>query len=161
MGLENGVWVGSFIFVIAFVYGVYVVNKPVTVGLEEGNQAVVRRFVDEMQNGFQSLDELVADDFKSHSPLTPSHSQDKASIPQLSAEMRAAFQDTGRVELIHIVASGDLVTTHKVFKGKHVGPGKILGQDPNNQTHHHRLMDVFRMRDGKIVEHWGTWSPII
>ncbi len=77
--------------------------------MSEGNKAVVRRLVEERQNG-------------------------------------------RRVE----VAEGDKVATLKTFSGTH--EGELMGLPPIRRRVAFDIFDLLRIRDGKVVEHWGVYD---
>ncbi|GAA2752736.1 nuclear transport factor 2 family protein [Amnibacterium kyonggiense] len=49
-------------------------------------------------------------------------------------------------ELLRVVADGDLVVTHGLYRG--YGPAPVVG------------FDVWRVRNGRIVEHWDALGPL-
>jgi predicted ester cyclase len=52
------------------------------------------------------------------------------------------------------LADGDRVTTYKTYYGTHEGP--LLGIAPTHRKIHFESLDVMRVRDGKITDHWGV-----
>jgi hypothetical protein len=49
---------------------------------------------------------------------------------------------------------GDRVTTYKTYHGTH--RGEFLGVAPAGRKIRFETVDVMRVRDGKIAEHWGV-----
>jgi ketopantoate reductase len=52
------------------------------------------------------------------------------------------------------IVDGDCVTTYKTYHGTHEGP--FLGIAPTHRKIHFETVDVMRVRNGKITEHWGV-----
>ena len=67
--------------------------------------------------------------------------------------IRAALPDHD-ARVVHMIASGDLVATHKTFTGTH--RGDFFGLPPSGRVVTIRVMDFVRYHDGRIVEHWNT-----
>lgn len=66
--------------------------------------------------------------------------------------MHEAFSDL-RIEILHCVGDGDLVATHKMFRGRHTGAWfgvPLLGKHLE-----FRVMDLVRYRDGQ----WPSTGP--
>lgn len=117
-------------------------------------KAVVRRNTEEVQGrgDFALFDELFADDFIDHTPQ-PGGTPDKAGARALYGALRTAFPDFQAV--IHWQAvEGDRVTTYKTYHGTHEGP--VFGLAPTGRKISFDTVDVMRVRDGRIVEHWGV-----
>jgi predicted ester cyclase len=51
-------------------------------------------------------------------------------------------------------ADGERVTTYKTYHGTHEGP--FLGIAPTHRKIHFESVDVMRVRNGKITDHWGV-----
>jgi steroid delta-isomerase-like uncharacterized protein len=117
-------------------------------------KAVVRRNTEEVQSrgNFDVFEEIFADDFIDHTPQ-PNMTPDKDGARRLYRVLRAAFPDF-RAEIHWQAAEGDLVTTYKTYFGTH--QGSFLGVAPTGRTIHFETVDAMRVRNGKIVEHWGV-----
>ena len=116
--------------------------------------AVVRRNTEEVQGGgnFEVFEELFADDFLDHTPQ-PGRTPDKAGARQLYKILRAAFPDF-HAQIHWQLADGDRVTTYKTYHGTH--RGEFLGVAPTGRKIHFETVDVMRVRNGKITDHWGV-----
>jgi steroid delta-isomerase-like uncharacterized protein len=123
---------------------------------EAGEQAiaVVRRNTEEVQGrgDFELFEELFADDFVDRTPQ-PGTTPDKDGVRVLYHRLREAFPDF-RPEIGWQAVDGDVVTTFKTYHGTHLGP--FLGIAPTGRTVQFETVDAMRVRDGKIVEHWGV-----
>ncbi len=137
--------------------------------VSEAAKAVVRRNTDEVQGQgkFDVFDELFADDFVDHT-TQPGTTPDKAGVRKLYGYLREAFPDFHAV--IHWqLADHDTVTTYKTYFGTH--EGEFLGIAPTHRKINFETVDVMRVQNGKITDHWGVgnllklmqqiggWSP--
>jgi steroid delta-isomerase-like uncharacterized protein len=117
-------------------------------------KAVVRRNTEEVQGGgnFEVFEELFADEFIDHTPQ-PNCTPDKAGARGLYRTLRTAFPDF-HANIHWQAADGELVTTFKTYHGTH--RGDFLGLAPTGRSIHFETVDVMRVHDGKITEHWGV-----
>ena len=97
---------------------------------------------------------------KSCSPLTSSiirpnrvDSPDRDGARNLYRALRAAFPDF-RAEIHWQISDGDRVTTFKTYHGTH--EGTFWGLAPTGRKIHFETVDVMRVRNGKITDHWGV-----
>jgi steroid delta-isomerase-like uncharacterized protein len=120
----------------------------------EAAKAVVRRNTEEVQSrgNFDVFEELFASDFLDHTPQ-PGRTPDRDGARELYRVLRTAFPDF-RAEIHWQAADGDLVTTYKTYYGTHEGP--FLGVAPTGRKIHFETVDVMRVRNGQIAEHWGV-----
>jgi predicted ester cyclase len=120
----------------------------------EAAKAVVRRNTEEVQGKgrFDVFDELFADNFIDHTPQ-PNTTPDKAGVRTLYRYIRAAFPDF-HAEIHWQLADGDRVTTYKTYYGTHEGP--FLGIAPTHRKIHFETVDVMRVHNGRITDHWGV-----
>jgi predicted ester cyclase len=115
---------------------------------------IVRRNTEEVQGmgNFAVFEELFAVNFIDHTPQ-PGTTPDKAGVRKLYTYLRAAFPDF-HAEIHWQLADGDRVTTFKTYYGTH--EGVFLGVAPTHRQIHFEAVDVMRVQDGKITEHWGV-----
>jgi steroid delta-isomerase-like uncharacterized protein len=124
----------------------------------ETNKATIRRIVEEIQNGdnLALIDELLAPNFVNHTPA-PGLSPDREGIKQLLSMFRAAFPD-GVMTIEDMIAEGDKVATRKTYRGTH--QGEFLGLPPTGRHVSVGLIDMMRLVDGKVVEHWNVGDDL-
>lgn len=120
----------------------------------EENKALVRRFVDEVQSAgnTDAIDEICSPEFVNHSapPGVPSN---REGVKQLTAMFRQAFPDSYFI-VEDMMAEGDKVATRKTFHGTH--QGEFMGIPPTGQQVSMELIDIVRIADGRVVEHWAV-----
>ena len=58
-----------------------------------------------------------------------------------------------RVTVEDMIAEGDRVAARVTMRGTHLG--EFEGIAPTGKRVEVRAMDMYRITDGKIVEHWG------
>jgi steroid delta-isomerase-like uncharacterized protein len=117
-------------------------------------KAVVRLNTEKVQGegDFALFEELFADDFVDHTPQ-PGTTADKDGVRVLYHRLRDAFPDF-RPQIHWQSVDGDLVTTFKTYHGTH--QGDFLGIAPTGRTVQFETVDAMRVRNGRIVEHWGV-----
>jgi steroid delta-isomerase-like uncharacterized protein len=121
---------------------------------EQAIMAIVRRNTEVVQGqgDFALFEELFADDFVDRTPQ-PGTTPDKDGVRVLYHRLREAFPDF-RPEIGWQSVDGDIVTTFKTYHGTHLGT--FLGIAPTGRTVRFETVDAMRVRDGRIVEHWGV-----
>jgi steroid delta-isomerase-like uncharacterized protein len=118
----------------------------------EDNKALVRRFVEEVQgqHDVALIDQLFSADFIDHyAGASPPY---RESAKRFFTMIFTAFPDV-RATIHDQTAEGDKVWTRKTFHGTHLGP--FMGVPPTGRKIAVDVMDVFRIEDGKLAEHWG------
>lgn len=68
------------------------------------------------------------------------------------AEFREAFPDL-KADIEHVVTEGDMVVVHLYLSGSHLGP--FMGAPATGKSFKVEAIDLIRMDDGRIAEHWG------
>ena len=125
--------------------------------IKESNVERTRLFVEQVQaNGrFELIEALVHPEFRNHT-VEPGQRNDRAGIGETVAAMHEAFSGL-RVEIVHCFGAGELVATHKVFRGRHTG--QWLGVPASGNQIEFRVMDLVRYRGGQWAEHWAEhWA---
>ncbi len=118
----------------------------------ERNKAVVRRFIEEVQNkkNMDLFDELNASDFVNLS-APPGMPTDREGGKMFLGGFLNAFPDS-QITIDDMIAEGDRVVTKKTFTGTHTGEFGGIPTSGNSVTI--QYVDILRLRDGKIIEHW-------
>ncbi len=121
----------------------------------EAGIAVVRRNTEEVQGrgNFEVFEELFAADFVDHTPQPGGFTPDRDGARDLYRTLRAAFPDF-HAEIHWQISDGDRVTTFKTYHGTH--EGTFWGLAPTGRKVHFETVDVMRVRNGKITDHWGV-----
>jgi predicted ester cyclase len=118
------------------------------------NKEIVRRFIDEYQTGGdeRAFAELLHPDVVDHS-RPPGIAPGAEGVRQQFDGFRAGLPDF-RATILYMLAEGDLVITHKAFHGTHTG--ELMGIAPTGREVEILVMDLVRIEDGRIVEHWNV-----
>ena len=119
------------------------------------NRQLVRRALEEIsaRGDLDVADELVHPDFVDHEPAHPHQPTGPASVKQTVQRLRSAFGDL-RFEIEDEIAEGDKVVQRVVMSGWHVGP--LMGFAPTGKEFAVGHIYIWRIADGKIVDHWGS-----
>jgi steroid delta-isomerase-like uncharacterized protein len=118
----------------------------------ERNKAVIRRFVEEVQNNknWAVYDELNDPDFVNLSAPPGAPADREGGKVYLKAFVEA-YPDV-RYTIDDMIAEGDRVVTKKTFTGTNTG--EFAGMPATGKRVTLQFVDIMRVRDGKIVEHW-------
>jgi len=117
----------------------------------EANKALVRRFYEEVWNrgNLDVTSEVFASDYVRHDLRPTEALPGPAGQAKVAADFRSAFPDL-RMELDLILAGGDLVAARWTTAGTNTGPWG--GRPPTGKRAKFSGVNIFRIRDGKIVE---------
>lgn len=120
----------------------------------EQTRAIACRFIEEVfnQGRLDVIDELVAGDAVEHESLPIATGEMRTDLRTWLAEFRAAFPDY-HLELDDVIAEGDRVATRGRITGTNTG--SLLGMPPTGRPICVDAIDIMRIEDGRIVEHWG------
>jgi steroid delta-isomerase-like uncharacterized protein len=124
----------------------------------ERNKAVVRRFIEEVQNqkDWAVYDELNAPDFVNLS-APPGIPRDREGGKMFLAAFANAFPDS-HVSIDDMIAEGDRVATKKTLTGTHTN--EFNGIAPTGKRVEIQYVDILRLRDGQITEHWLSMNQL-
>ena len=120
---------------------------------EKENKETVKRFCNDVfgNHDFSNIDQYMRDDYIQHNEDVP---QGKAGFLQFFRETFKAMPDF-RYTVKEIVAERDLVWMYCTTTGTHTG-GEWLGIKPTGNRLDFNVVDMFRLQDGKIAEHWDV-----
>src|SRR6516165_1352428 len=124
----------------------------------EQNKAIVREFIEGLftKGDLGAVDTYLAEDFVNRDPPFGAAS-DREGMRGAGAMFRAAFPDW-HSDIYHLVGEGDLVVEQ--FTASGTQQGEIMGVPATGRTVTLRGIQVFRIRDGRIVERWGRLDDL-
>ncbi|MHB8105442.1 MAG: ester cyclase [Dehalococcoidales bacterium] len=117
------------------------------------NKDVVTRFYNDVFIGHNltKLDEYMRDDYIQHNADCP---QGKTGFIEFFTVIFNAIPDF-KYTLKNMVAEGDIVIAYSLTTGTHTG-GAWLGKKASGNRLDYCVVDIFRVQDGKIAEHWDV-----
>jgi predicted ester cyclase len=121
----------------------------------DNNKRLVRRALAEIytKGDLDRADELIHPDFVDHEPAHADRPTGPESVKQTVRNLHDAFGEL-RFEVQDEIAEGDKVVQRATMSGRHTGP--LMGREPTGKEFAVRHMYIWRIADGKIVEHWGS-----
>ena len=124
----------------------------------ETNKAVIRRFVEEVQNqrNWDVFDELNDPSFVNHSS-PPGIPNDRDGGKVFLSGFLNAFPDA-RFTIDDMIAEGDQVATKKTFTGTH--QEEFFGIPATGNRVTLTFVDIMRVKDGRITEHWLSMDQL-
>jgi steroid delta-isomerase-like uncharacterized protein len=118
---------------------------------EDDNKTVVRRWIEAYNNrDTQAEADARAPGYVAHAPGLPGP-LDSEAWTQFIASFAEAFPDL-RIEVKDILSEGDLVAARNEFRGTH--RGEFQGIPPTGKEVAFSSIEINRMADGKVEEHW-------
>lgn len=123
------------------------------------NKALVRRYVDEVQNGhdLDALDTIFAPDFIDHAATFDGLFQGIEGLRQGYVELLDAFPDFGAT-IFQQIGEGDRVVTYKRIVATH--QNAFLGIPPGGAGIDFEVIDIFRIEAGRIAECWLLFDEL-
>jgi predicted ester cyclase len=117
--------------------------------------AVLRRLIDEGFSGgrLEVADELIDPNIVEHQDFGPDHAPGADGVKAVIGSLRRAFPDF-RLEIEDMTVDGDVAWSRNVATG--TNDGSFMGHPPTGRPMRVDVIDVVRVRDGKITEHWGV-----
>ncbi len=117
------------------------------------NKDVVTKFYNDVfiKHDISKLDTYMRDDYIQHNPDCP---QGKAGFVGFFNTIFGAIPDF-KYKLHKMVAEGDIVVAYSNTTGTHTG-GEWLGKKASGNKLDYNCVDIFRVQDGKIAEHWDV-----
>ena len=117
------------------------------------NKALVRRFITEIfeQGRPEAVDELCADDFIGHTW----GNADKEGLKAAMARVAQGLADA-RFTIEDEIGEGDLVAVRLTASARHVGD--FMGMPASGRSYEIGEIHIFRVRDGKVSEHWHQFD---
>ncbi len=121
--------------------------------VSQKNKAVVSKFYNDVfiKHDMTKLDTYMRDDYIQHNEDCP---QGKTGFIEFFDVIFKAVPDF-KYKLKKMVADGDVVMAFSTTLGTHKG-GEWLGKKATGNKLEYNVVDIFRVQDGKIAEHWDV-----
>ncbi len=118
----------------------------------EANKKVVETLCETVfrNHDFSQLDNIMLDSYIQHNPDCP---QGKAGFIRFFKELFEGVPDFSYT-IKKIIAEGDVVMMYSTTTGTH--KGEWLGNPPTGNPLNYDVVDIFRIENGKIAEHWDV-----
>jgi steroid delta-isomerase-like uncharacterized protein len=117
---------------------------------------LIKRFWDEVIAGgdLSLIDELTTDDMVDHEEGLPGQPPGREGVKFFVNAMREAFPDIKPKSVEPTLADGDLEAARTIVTGTH--RGALMGVAATDKTVEFESVDIIRVEDGKVAEHWGV-----
>jgi len=123
--------------------------------MAEGSGLIRRFYEDVLGKGELNLiDELTTDDLVDHEEGLPGQPTGKEGVKFFVNAMRQAFPDLSPKTIEPAMADGDLEAARVILTGTH--EGELMGVGASGKTVEFESIDIIRVADGKVAEHWGV-----
>ncbi len=121
--------------------------------MSEENKIIIRRIYDEFisQGNINTFDELVSSDVVEHEEMAD-FSPTAEGVKQFFAMFRSAFPDI-RATIDDLIVEGDKVVVRATWSASQ--KGEFMGVPPSGKSVTFGVIDIFRIANGKVAEHWG------
>lgn len=118
-------------------------------------ETIVRRLIEEgfNQGDLEVAAELTSDGLVEHQDFGPAHAGGAAGVKAVIASLRRAFSDF-HLEIEDAAVDADTVWLRMVATG--TNDGSFMGHPATGRPMRIDVVDVIRVEDGRMVEHWGV-----
>jgi predicted ester cyclase len=118
------------------------------------NKTVIRAIEEAWNTGnLPALDKHFASDYQNHAAM-PGMPTDLRTAKKAHGMAMQAFPDR-KVELLGVVAEGDMVSIRTRVTGTNSGGAFWLGAPANDRSIDFESWALYRLEDGKVAESWG------
>ena len=135
-------------------------RRPQTAVMDttQQNKDTVTAFIDALftKGDLGAVDEYLAEDFVNHDPPL-GVTTDREGMRRAGAMFRGVFPDW-HSEAGLLVGEGDLIVEH--FTASGTQQGEIFGVPPSGRVVTLPGINIWRLRDGRIVERWGRLDEL-
>ena len=127
--------------------------------MAEGTGLIKRFYEDVIGNGNLALiDELTTDDIVDHEEGLPGQPSGREGVKFFVGAMREAFPDVRLKSIEPMMTDGDLEAARVIVAGTH--EGELMGVSATGKSVEFESIDIIRVEDGKVAEHWGVTDTL-
>ena len=121
----------------------------------EQNKALARQLIEEIlnQRDMSVIDKIFSPDFVENEELPPGIPPGREAPRLMFSMLHNAFPDF-KATIEQLIAEGDKVVLLMTWTGTQ--DGEFLGIPPTGKRISINVIDIIRVADGTIVEHWGV-----
>ncbi len=120
----------------------------------EENKVIARDYFEAFANkDLAWIDEHIAPDFVRHDPGLPFEVRGPEGVRHLTSVFLTAFPDL-RLDVEDVIGEGEKVLVRLTIRGRH--QGQFMDLPPTGKEVDVGVLDLFRIVDGKLVEHWAA-----
>lgn len=123
----------------------------------EDNKAVALAFIDRVfvHGDAAAVDELATEDFTAHTfgPQPVGRETLKAAMPRVAAGIADAD-----FRIDDVIAEGDRVAVRLTSSATHTGT--FMGMPASGRRYSIQEIHIFRIRDGRVSEHWHEFDKL-
>jgi predicted ester cyclase len=118
------------------------------------NKLITRRVLEELfeRGNLDAADELIHPDFVNHE-APPDNPQGPEGLKETVTWLRGLWGPM-RAEIEDEICEGDKVVARVTVHGRHLG--EFLGQPPTGKEYAVEHIHIWRLADGKVIEHWSV-----
>ena len=116
---------------------------------------LIRRFYEDVigKGDLGLIDQLTTEGIVDHEEGLPGQPAGREGVKFFVTAMRDAFPDISLKSIEPMLTDGDLEAAQSVLTGTH--EGELMGVAATGKTVEINSIDIIRVEDGKVAEHWG------
>jgi len=119
------------------------------------HRALAERFAETLtDHDLDGFAELLAEEYVNHNRYAAPGKDGSVAV---FADFIAAFEDF-RAEVNDIIDAGDTLVGRYTYRGRHTGT--FLGVPPSGAEIELHSIDIWRVRDGRLHEHWDELNTL-
>lgn len=121
----------------------------------EENKAIARRWSEDLwgRGNLAVADEIIASEYVRHDPGDPFPARGPEDVKRIVTMLRSMLPDL-RIEVEAIVAEDDIVVSR--YTTTATDTRGYMGKPPTGKTIRTSAIQMFKFRDGKIIESWAA-----
>jgi steroid delta-isomerase-like uncharacterized protein len=121
----------------------------------EENKAIARRWSEDLwgRGNLAVADEIISSEYVRHDPGDPFPARGPEDVKRIVTMLRSMLPDL-RIDVEAIVAEGDMVVSR--YTTTATDTRGYMGRPPTGKTIRTSAIQMFKFRDGKIIESWAA-----